>query len=170
MYLCLLEEVPIKPTAFIVKREVLGKAGGFDEAWPSGTDWDLFIRISRLACFGYIPKPLVVQRRTPDATHQKFREQDKVFLLKVFTEEQKTVSNDPEAAQALSRGIKGHCDNLAYHYLYTGRRGKALGVYLRGFSQTHDSSMLAKAVAALMPLKARQSMKQIFGKARTARV
>ena len=46
IYLCLLEEVPIKPSAFIVKREMFEKSGVFDEAWPSGTDWDLFIRLS----------------------------------------------------------------------------------------------------------------------------
>ena len=32
MYLCLLEEVPIKPSAAVVRRELFDKAGKFDVA------------------------------------------------------------------------------------------------------------------------------------------
>lgn len=170
MYVCLLEEVPIKPTAFVVKRGVLGRAGLFDEAWPSGTDWDLLIRMSRVACFGYIHLPLVVQRRTGDATHQKFREQDKLFLLNVFMKEKKGLRNDLEARRAIDRGILGHCNNLGYHYLSTAQRMRALGVYLRGFREARDPKMLARALAVLMPSRTRRFIKGIARKADLARV
>jgi glycosyltransferase involved in cell wall biosynthesis len=37
MYLCLLEEVPIKPSAMLVKKEMFIREGIFNESWPSGT-------------------------------------------------------------------------------------------------------------------------------------
>jgi len=165
MYLCLLEEVPIKPTALIAKREVFERVGGFDEEWPSGTDWDLFLRLSHFARFGYTHLPLVVQRRTDDATHQKFREQDKLFLLQVFMKEKRALQNDPEAKRAINRGISDHCNNLGYYYLHTGRRWRALTFYLRGFEEAKDAKMLARALAALVPLKARQFVKSMLRKA-----
>lgn len=152
MYLCLLEEVPIKPSAVIVRRELFGRAGTFDENWPSGTDWELFLRFSRSTCFGYINRALVVQRRTPDATHQKFREQDKVFLLKVFLREKTSLRNDREALLAVNRGISSHCNNLAWQYLHSGESKKSISVYLQGFKETHELMMLVRAASALMPL------------------
>ena len=73
MYLCLLQEVPIKPTTTLARRELYERVGFFNESGLSGTDWDLFLRFSRSSSFGYIDQPLAVQRRTGDATHQKFR-------------------------------------------------------------------------------------------------
>ena len=160
MYVCLLEEVPIKPTAFLVKREMLQRVGVFDEAWPSGTDWDLFIRLSQVACFGYVHMPLVVQRRTGDATHQKFREKDKLFLLNVFTKEKRGLQNDPEALQAINRGISDHCGNLGFLYLESGQRRKSMAMYFRGFKETGALGMLLRAVSALLPMSMRNLVKR----------
>jgi len=159
MYVCLLEEVPIKPTAVLIRREMFDKAGTFDEAWPSGTDWDLFLRFSRCACFGYIPLALAIQRRTPDATHQKFREQDKLFLLGLFLKEKSRLQNDPEALLAVNRGISGHCSNLAWDYLHSGQRKKSVAVYVQGFKETGEPMMLLRAASALMPIGVRNLVK-----------
>ena len=166
MYLCLLEEVPVKPTAALVRRELYARAGLFDEAWPSGTDWDLVLRFSRCASFGYIDKPLSTQTRTSDATHQKYLEQDKIFLLDVFTREKLQLGDDSEALRAVNRGIRNHCDNLAFHYLNSGKRGKSITTYLRGYKETHDLGMLLRAGAALMPLQIRDSLKALINKTR----
>jgi glycosyltransferase involved in cell wall biosynthesis len=159
MYVCLLEEVPIKPSAVVVRREMFEKAGTFDEAWPSGTDWDLFLRFSHSAGFGYIDLPLVVQRRTGDATHQKFRVQDKLFLLGQFLKEKEKLRNDHEALIAVNRGISGHCSNLGWDYLHSGQRKKSMAVYLRGFRETREPAMLIRAASALLPLGVRAFLK-----------
>jgi hypothetical protein len=164
MYLCLLEEVPVKPTATLVRRELYSRAGLFDEAWPSGTDWDLFLRFSRLASFGYLDAPLSIQRRTPDATHQKYLEQDKLFLLDLFTKEKLRFNDDNEALRAVNRSITNHCDNLAFHYLYSGRRGKSIATYLRGYRETSELGMLLRAAAALMPLQMRETVKTLVNR------
>jgi hypothetical protein len=165
----LLEEVPIKPSALLVRREVFGRAGMFDESWPSGTDWELFLRFSRSACFGYINQALVVQRRTPDATHQKFRQQDKQLLLKVFLKEKASLRNDREALLAVNRGISSHCKNLGGDYLHSGQWKKSIGVYLRGFKETREPLMLGRAVSALMPMGFRNRLKGAVKRSRSLR-
>lgn len=159
MYVCLLEEVPIKPSAVVVRRELFEKAGTFDEAWPSGTDWDLFLRFAHSAGFGYIDIPLVIQRRTGDATHQKFRVQDKLFLLGQFLKEKEKLRNDQEALIAVNRGISGHCSNLGWDYLHAGQRKKSMAVYLRGFRETGEPAMLLRAASTLLPLGVRSFLK-----------
>jgi glycosyltransferase involved in cell wall biosynthesis len=159
IYLCLLEEVPIKPSALVVKKKMFEKAGNFDESWPSGTDWDLFLRFSRVGRFGFLNRPLAVQRRTPDATHLKFREKDKLFLLELFVKEKTTLRGDTEALEAVNRGIRSHCQDLGWDYLQAGHRKKSLSAYLRGFQETRDSMMLLRAAFVFFPLRLREALK-----------
>jgi glycosyltransferase involved in cell wall biosynthesis len=160
IYLCLLEEVPIKPSAFLVKREIFERAGMFDEAWPSGTDWDLFLRISRSACFGYTHQPLVVQRWSPDSTFLMHFEQDQQFLLNVLTKEKRRLRNDPEALQAVNRGIARHCSNLGYLYWESRRKQMSMAAYWRGFIETREPLMLAKAASVFLPGRIRALAKR----------
>lgn len=167
MYLCLLEEVPVKPSAAVVRRELFDKAGKFDEARSPidgkplvpFTDWELYLRFSHTACFGYLDRPLAVQRRTPDAIHKKCRMQDKLFMLNLFLKEKTKMKGDPEALQAVNRGIAGHCSNLGWDYLHTGQRSKSLAVYLQGFKETGEPRMLLRAASTLIPLGARRMLK-----------
>ena len=62
MYLCLLEEVPIKPTAVLIRRNVLDTVGGYDNSWLSGEDWELYLRISKCYRFGYTNRKLATMR------------------------------------------------------------------------------------------------------------
>ena len=156
IYVCLLEEVPIKPTALVTRREVYEKAGTFDESWPSGTDWALFLRLFRSGSFGYINRPLAIQRRTADATHMIFREKDKLYLLGVFLKERETLKNDSEALAAVNRGILGHCNDLGWDYLHAGQRKKSVAAYLRGYKETGKSVMLLRAASVFMPLGVRE--------------
>jgi len=145
IYLCLLEEVPIKPTAFLSKREIYERVGTFNEVWPSGTDWDLFLRFSGSCSFGYIDRPLAILRTNPDATHLKFREQDKLFLLGLFLQERRKLANDPDALAAVNRGIADHYRNLGSDYLQAGQVRKSVIFYLRGFKDTREIMMLRNA-------------------------
>jgi O-antigen/teichoic acid export membrane protein/glycosyltransferase involved in cell wall biosynthesis/SAM-dependent methyltransferase len=160
IYLCLLEEVPIKPSAFIVKREMFERAGTFDEAWPSGTDWDVFLRMSHSACFGYTNQPLVIQRRVLDATNVRFREQDQLFVMNLLTNEKRQLRNDPEALRAVNRGISELYSNLGQLYRESGFLRKSIGIYLYGFKETHSTRMLFKAASTLLPEMARRLLKR----------
>lgn len=160
MYVCLLEEVPIKPSACVIRRKVLEKAGGFDTAWPSGTDWDLFLRLSRFASFGYINQQLVVQRRTGDATHQKFLTQDKRFLLQVFAKEKDGLRNDKEALAAVNRGMARHFNSLGWAYLEREEGKKALRVYFEGLVETFDPMLLKKIMSGLIRIAGMRATKR----------
>lgn len=150
MYLCLLQEIPVKPTAALVRREMFDRVGFFDEGWPSGTDWDLFLRLSRVANFGYIDQALAVQQRVGNATHQQFREKDKLFLILTFTREKANLSGDRSALRDVNRGISHLYNSLAWTYLQSGRRSQALSTYYQGFKETTQPFLLRKMIAALI--------------------
>jgi len=150
MYLCLLQEVPVKPTAVIVRRELLDRMDLFDEAWPSGTDWDLFLRLSRTSDFGYIDRILAIQKRTPDATHQKFREKDKLFLIRVFLKEKNTLASDHDALLCVNQGLSSCYNGLGWHYLQCRRHKESLATYYRGFKETGEPLLLKKFASAVL--------------------
>ena len=170
MYLCLLEELPIKPTAFLCKRETYARIGTFDEVWPSGTDWELFLRFARSCRFGYIDRPLAILRTEPDATHLKFREQDKLFLLSLFLKERRKLARDREALAAVNRGIAEHYRNLGLDYLNSGQPGKSLLFYVRGFKDTGETVMLLRAACVFLPGRLREALRNAFRSARVFRL
>jgi glycosyltransferase involved in cell wall biosynthesis len=155
MYYCLLQEVPIKPSACVVRREMFEKGEAFDEAWPSGTDWDLFLRFARYAHFGYLDRRMVVQRRTADATHQLFREQDHQFLVDVLLKEKAALGDDPAARRAVNRGLAIHYNSLAWTYLERNEGARALSTYLRGFKETRNPLLLRKFTYGLVRIAGR---------------
>jgi glycosyltransferase involved in cell wall biosynthesis len=144
MYLCLLQEVPVKLTVVLIRKELFERVGVFDEAWPSGTDWDLFLRMSRVAQFGFVNQVLALQRRTPDSTFQMYREKDKVFLLDRFTKEKANLAADPEALRSINRGMCGLYNSLGWIYLELGRNRLALATYSQGFRETRRPMLLSK--------------------------
>jgi glycosyltransferase involved in cell wall biosynthesis len=152
MYLCLLKEVPIKPTAVVIQRSALERSGLFNEDWPSGTDWDLFLRLSKVVShFGYTDSPLIIQRRTGDATHQIWRRKDKLFLIDVFKKERAAVAarKDHEAFVAVNVGLSSHYNSLGWIYLECGEGKAALRTYLEGFRSTRHPMLLKKTASAL---------------------
>ncbi len=160
MYLCLLEEAPIKTNALLVRREAFTVVGTFDVSARSGEDWEFFLRLSRAASFGYIDLPLAIQRRTPDSTHQKFRMHDKLFLFNVSIQEKRGLRGDAEAIRAVNRGLSHHTSNLGFLYRQAGQRGKSIAMYVRGFRETSEPAMLVRAASVWMPESIRQFIKR----------
>jgi len=154
IYLCLLQEIPVKPTATVIRRELFSQGGMFDETWPSGTDCDLFLRLSKLTRFAYIDDALVIQRRTSDATHQKYREKDKQFLISVYLKEKASVVDDREAVRCVNRGMCAHYNSLAWHYLESGQGARGLAVYWEGFRETLHLRLLQKMGSAVVRIAA----------------
>ena len=157
MYVCLLQEIPIKPPAVVIRRELFGRAGLFDEKWPSGTDWDLFLRMSRVACFGYLDRVLVLMRRTPDSTSFVFRERDKVFLLDIFLREKVALAGDRHAIRSINRGMSFLYNSLGWSYLELGQNKQALATYFRGFKETLRPMLLTKLASCVFRV-ARESL------------
>jgi glycosyltransferase involved in cell wall biosynthesis len=167
MYLCLLEEAPIKTNALLVRREIFAAVGAFDVSARSGEDWEFFLRLSRAASFGYIDLPLAVQRRSPDSIYDKFRLHDKLFLFNVSVQEKKGLRGDPEAIRAVNRGLSQHTSNLGFLYRESGQRRKSIATYLRGFKETHDPAILARAASVWMPDSLRHFIKRAVNRQQT---
>src|SRR5919204_1015723 len=60
LYLCLLQEVPIKMPALTVRGSALERVGGFNEAWTSSEDWEFLLRFPRRESLVYVDRPLAV--------------------------------------------------------------------------------------------------------------
>jgi glycosyltransferase involved in cell wall biosynthesis len=165
LYLCLLEEVPIKPTVLLVKREIFTKVGLFDLTALGCEDWEFLLRLAYVACFGYVDAPLAIQRRTPDAIHRKYWQQDRVFLISLFRREKAALKDDQEAIAAVNRGISTHCTNLAGSYLESGLKAKSISVYLQGFKETGEPIMLLRAASTILPMRLNTLLKRVVRRA-----
>jgi glycosyltransferase involved in cell wall biosynthesis len=162
MYLCLLEEVPIKPTGVLIRRNVLDELSGYDESWCSGEDWELYLRISKRHGFGYVNRRLATMRVLKDSTLSKFQEEDKSSLLQLAVSEKKGLRLDREALLAANRAISRHSKDLGWIYLHSGRRMKSISTYARGFAETGDVPLIVRAGLALMPLSLTAGLKKVL--------
>jgi glycosyltransferase involved in cell wall biosynthesis len=161
MYLCLLQEVPIKPTALMLRRSVFPKTGMFDERAHSGEDWEFLLRLARFASFGYIDQPLARMTRSADSTFDRFRLEDKAFLLRVFKRERERLRQDGEAFNTARRGLFHHFKRLGFCYVEAGRPSKAAATYLEGFEVTHDGRLILQAGAAFIPVSLRKALMSV---------
>lgn len=158
MYLCLLQEVPIKPTALMLRRSVFEQVGLFDESARSGEDWEFLLRLARHASFGYIDRPLAEINRTPDSTFDRFRLDDKTFLIAVFKRERELLRQDVEAFNTARGGLVYLFKALGYGYVESGQLLKAAKVYLDAYQATRDAKMILQAGAAFIPVNFRKAL------------
>ncbi len=150
MYLCLLQEVPVKPSAWTVRKVALDALEAyFLESWPSGSDWEILLRFSKRFRYGYIDEPLVVRRVQADSTYRIHALADKANLLRMFRREVVRAS-DPEIRQAAK---VGHRDTALHYYWECLKRGQRLNgsvALTRSFLATGDLGLLARAAFALV--------------------
>ena len=151
MQLCLLEEVPVKPSALVVRRQAFERVGGFDEGWTSSEDWEFLLRLSRDHRFAYVDRPLAVLFISPDSLHILDQSRGEAAMIRLLLREQQRLAGDPDALAAVRRGLVTRIKHCGWHHIDHGRRARACGVYLRGFARTGDVGLLLRAAAAWMP-------------------
>lgn len=161
MYLCLLHEVPIKPTALTIRREAVEEIGHFNESWPSGSDWEFLLRFSRVFRFGYIDQRLAVLRVQGDATHRVYGTKEKPMLLSLLQREMRRVRNDDEALAAARWGYSDLTKHLAWAYLANGQKWMAAKTFVQGFQQTGEVGLFLRAVSAYFPKNLRVAIKRV---------
>src|SRR2546427_144880 len=61
----LIRRNPFVHSSVVMRRAVVERAGGYDERLPVAQDYDLWMRMSRLAGLANLPEPLVVRRLLP---------------------------------------------------------------------------------------------------------
>jgi glycosyltransferase involved in cell wall biosynthesis len=149
MYLCLLQEVPVKTPACTIRRSALEEVGYFNETWPSGSDWDFFLRFSKDHRFGYVDQPFTIVRVQPDATHRLHAVADKSMILgMLYTEFKHT--KDPEIRKSAKLGYRDAVRHLSWEYLSRGEKLNASQALARGFLATFQLGLLARSLYALV--------------------
>jgi glycosyltransferase involved in cell wall biosynthesis len=151
MHLCLLEEVPIKPSALVLRRAAFERVGGFDEGWTSSEDWELLLRLSRAHRFAYLDRPMTVLFISPDSLHIVDQSRGETAMIRLLSREQRELAGDAEALAAVRRGLVTRVKHFGWHHLDHGRRLRACRVFLQGFALTGDLGLLLRAVLAWMP-------------------
>jgi glycosyltransferase involved in cell wall biosynthesis len=152
MLLCLLQEVPIMPSAFTMRRDALLRLGGFDTAWRSWEDWELFLRYASAGGrFAYIDRPLATLRISSDSLHIADSIGGQTTMLAFLRRQRARLRGDAEARAALRRGLQRLRRRMGWHHLHHRRRRAACANYLRGFVELGDVGMLLRAGAALVP-------------------
>jgi glycosyltransferase involved in cell wall biosynthesis len=150
MFLLLLEEVPIKPTALTLRRAAFDKAGRFDESWSSSEDWEFLLRFARAHRFGYVDRAMAVLRVGSDSLHRTDQPRGETGMIRLLTRERRLASQDPEARAAAQRGLVRRVKHFAWYYADAGRRWDAAAVFVRGFLVTLAPGLLGRAIAVLL--------------------
>jgi glycosyltransferase involved in cell wall biosynthesis len=149
--LCLLEEVPIKPSALTLRRSAFEEVGGFDEAWSSSEDWELLLRLARSHRFAYIDQPLAVLHISPDSLHVVDQTRGETAMIRLLARERASLADDAEALAAVKRGLVTRVKHFGWYYLDRRQRARASRVFLRGFVLTRAPGLLARALAVWLP-------------------
>jgi|SRR5579875_396036 len=161
MQLCLLREVPIKPTALTLRAGVFRQTGPFNEDWRAGSDWEFLIRASRFCRFGYIDEPLAVLRLQNDATHRLHRIENLSLHLAMYRQELLELKEQMDAVAEGHRDLSKH---LAWAYLANGQKSEAARALARAFRESHDTSLLARSLFAYFPSRVRNGLRKLVRK------
>lgn len=164
LYLCLLQEVPIKTPALTVRRSALERVGGFDEAWTSSEDWEFLLRFARRESLVYLDRPLAVIRISADSLRRRDQERGELAMLRLLASERRRVA-DPEARRAATVGVVERAKHLSWYYRDRGRRMAATRTCLHAFCLVGQTELLLRALTIWGP----QNPRRYFGRILSAR-
>jgi glycosyltransferase involved in cell wall biosynthesis len=152
LYLCLLQEIPIKPSALSVKKEVFLKNKAFDSKYKSGEDWELSLRLSKTEQFGYINQPLTVLRILKDSLHLVEKESDAFGIIQFLSDEKNVLekAKDGAAVKAVKNGLSNTYKHLAWHYLRLNNRKAMAKALLEGYCKTGNFGLVLRIFKYLL--------------------
>jgi glycosyltransferase involved in cell wall biosynthesis len=143
MYLCLLEDSPIRPSASVIRRQLFHEIGMMSLESEPADDWEFFMRAAQSgASFRYLNKPLVTQYYQSDSAHIVLEEKDRLVVIKILSER----TSNPAAFHRLAREYA----NLSGYYRERKRRKASVKTALSGFRLTHNPRFLLQAVKGLI--------------------
>jgi glycosyltransferase involved in cell wall biosynthesis len=151
IYLTLLQEVPIKPSALTMKKAAFQNCGGFN-TWRSAEDWEFLLRFCKEGRFAYVDQALTVIRVSADSAHFRHVAENIANVYRLLENQKRLAApNDREAFAAINRGMVGETRESHRRYLEQGRRCAAARLCLTGFSKTRSPELLIRAIAAFAP-------------------
>lgn len=135
---------PTTPQTLMVKRELLQRVGGFDEALKINEDWDLALRLAQQVPFVFQPEPMVLIYRTPNSvsSNQLADGSFRVDLVKRYKEH---YSKAPEA-------IARQYYIAASIYQKSGEKGRAIKLLTSCLLAQFSLKALIKLILAIISL------------------
>jgi hypothetical protein len=161
MYLCMLQEMPIRIQATTIRRQALSDGAKFQEDWPPCEDWEFLLRFARTHCLGFIDRPLVTRRILSDSILSQHLKTDAFLLTKMFIREKQALRGDREAVAAVRQAIAAVSSKLGYCYRDDGEYLDSVRAFLRGFRESGDFRLLARVVALPIPRRLRKQIKRL---------
>ena len=158
MYIYLLQEVFVKPSALTMRLDAFRCAGGFDERWSSSEDWEFLLRFAKWGRFGYIDEPLVILRISGDSLHRIDQPRGETAMLGLLARERDGLEGDRQALAAVRRGLRERVKQFAWYYEDRRQCATAIGIYWRGFRLMHDPELLLRAALVWLPQAARDRL------------
>jgi Glycosyl transferase family 2 len=162
LYLLLLKEVPIKPSALTILKSAFERCGGFNR-WSSAEDWEFLLRYAKDSGLGYVDRSLGFIRLSGDSAHvmhsvQNFR--NVCALLE--GERDRVLTGDDEALDAVRVGIVDAAKQMSWQCLAEKRPLAAARVCLKGYTKTYQLELLARAVAFSLIESPKQFVNSLF--------
>jgi hypothetical protein len=144
MYLCLLNDVPVKPSAFTCRRHCLDELGGLREDLRCSEDWDFFLRFAKRYRFGYLNESLATLRVRKDSLHRETAVLGWLAAWTFLANELQSQRGDRAVGTAARRGIGLLSKHLGWHYLAHNDWRSAVRVHTKGFVETRDPVFLPR--------------------------
>ncbi len=141
----------VHPPTVMARRSVLSEAGFGDPSLRFSSDYDLILRLARLASFGYLDAPLLRYRISPgQMSHVNSGERMQLETVQIL---ERIERGDPEAAVRLKRVLRLR---VAESYFSAAEavgnedRGQAIGLMVRGLKTRVLVRPAARALARIM--------------------
>jgi len=131
LYSCLFLKNPIPTSTLILRREILEEAGRFDGSFPGTEDYDMWLRIARLAQLTFVDAPLALYRVHEHNLSKNLlaRHRDNLIILK------RHIQCSPEIRTRLGRRLTERLAREHYAYAYwLYKAGRPLGALAQVFS------------------------------------
>jgi glycosyltransferase involved in cell wall biosynthesis len=133
IFLDLLDQYPLSgsASAVVARRDLVVAAGGFDEALFHGEDWDLWLRLARLAQVDFVPEPLVGIRVHEGSSQRRgFSGRRQTFFFQRLHVANKWIGEDTARGAIIGR-FRAEAVSVRVHTMLAGERDCDLYARLR---------------------------------------
>lgn len=125
IFVDLLDHYPLSgsASAVVARRDLVAAAGGFDEALFHGEDWDLWLRLARLAHVDFVPEALV-GIRVHEASSQRRESPGRLaaFFFQRLHVANKWMGEDAARGEIIAR-FRAEATSVRVHMMLSGERG-----------------------------------------------